>query len=108
MVTGLYVTNTYRKCGDFESGGQKIAYDNTQLYCQYFDPEKGLVPKTYTCKTNECVKIGFDDFNDLHGHEVMLQTEAKSTNGTVREIVQSIMVIPDSMGGGMIEIVFHK
>lgn len=107
MVTGIYVTNVYRNCGSFDSSGKTIEYDKDVIYCQVLDKERGLIPKTYTGKHTDIVLIGCNDVQDLIGHEVMLLTEARMSNGKPTDVVQSIMVIPPEMGGEMIEIVIH-
>lgn len=106
MVTGIYVVGLHRNEGEFESGGQKIKYDKMELSCIVRDKEKRIVTKTYKCNTNDVGLVGVKSFPELIGREIMVQTTAKVSNGVAREEVQTVMVMPQQMGGETVGLVF--
>lgn len=103
-MTGLFILNAERKKGVFKKGNDEFPYDNTTLYCLDYDESKGLTPKTFTCKTDECILIGANSFSDLVGQEVMLNAESKVYYGVTRQVVSQILVIPVEMGGRTLSI----
>ena len=103
-MKGLFILNVERKQGVFKKGNSEYPYDNTTLYCLDYDESKGLIPKTFTCKTNDCLLIGVNSYADLVGQEVMLNSESKVYNGVARQVVSQILAIPMEMGGRTLSI----